>query len=181
MNGINVKYRAELYKVIDLTLPVAELGVAQGNFSRDMLNWPIPKLYSVDAWRTLKQKGDGGYDQEWHDKNYNDAVALLNQFGSRSIILRGLTYQMADCVPDESLGLLYLDGDHSYEGVTRDLEAWYSKVKPGEFIAGHDYLNQDYGVQKAVRDFTKSKKIFEVLTITENKWEDAGFIFRKPC
>lgn len=180
MNGMNVKYRRELNKVIDLSLPVAELGVAEGLFSRDMLNWDIPKLYSVDAWSKLNQKGDGGFDQSWHDKNYNNAKKLLSQFGDRSVILKGLTHEMASQVEDNSLGLLYLDGDHSFEGVMRDLNAWYPKVAKGGYVAGHDYLCADYDVQRAVRKFASENNIHEILTIEENSIQDAGFIFMKP-
>ena len=179
--GMSVKYRADLYKIIDLTKPVVELGVAEGNFSRDMLNWPITKLYSVDAWQTLSQRGDGGFEQSWHDSNYKKAVALLKPFGERSVIIRGLTYEVASQIPDESLGLLYMDADHSYEGVMRDLEAWYPKVIKGGYISSHDYLSGEYGVQQAVKDFTRKNKIFEVLTIPENKPADAGCLFKKPC
>lgn len=178
----HIKYRADLYKIIDCSLPVAEIGVAEGQFSRDMLNWPIPKLYSVDVWQTIHgQRGDGGNDQEWHEANYENAKALLKPFGERSVILRGLSRDMATCVLDESLGLLYLDGDHSYEGVMSDLRHWYPKVVKGGYIASHDYLMSHYGVQRAVKDFTAEYNIFEVLTIEENKAEDAGCLFRKPC
>lgn len=176
-----IKYRADLYKIIDCSLPVVELGVAEGNFSRDMLNWPIPKLYSVDAWQRLDQKGDGGFEQRWHDTNYQKAVKLLSQFGDRSVILRGLTYEMAREVQDESIGLLYLDADHSYEGVMRDLEAWHSKVIPGGVVATHDYFDVGYGVKRAFADFTKKNHIFEIHILPENKTVDAGAFFYKPC
>lgn len=178
---MEIKYRADLYKIIDTTKPVAELGVAEGLFSRDMLNWPIPKLYSVDAWKKLNQKGDGGFDQNWHDNNYNNAVKLLSQFGERSVILRGLTHEMAALVEDGSLGLLYLDGDHSYEGVMKDLESWYPKVCKGGVIATHDYFDPDYGVKRAFGDFTKKNRIFEIHILHENKTVDAGAYFFKPC
>lgn len=38
-----------------------------------------------------------------------------------------------------SLDFVFIDGDHTREGVKRDIIAWLPKVKPGGVIAGHDY------------------------------------------
>lgn len=41
-----------------------------------------------------------------------------------------------------------LDGDHSYEAVCADIDAWLPKMKPGGYITGDDFLWP--GVKKAV-------------------------------
>lgn len=38
----------------------------------------------------------------------------------------------------KSIGLLFVDGDHSYESVKCDYEAWLPHLAPGGFIAFHD-------------------------------------------
>lgn len=179
---MGIKYRVQLPQLVkELGLPSigVEIGVAEGYSSKDFLENGLEKLYSVDAWRTLNQSGDGGFEQEWHDKNYNDAVTRLTPFKERSIILRGLSSEVTDNVEDNSIGLLYLDGDHSYNGVIRDLTLWYPKVVKGGVIAGHDYLTRHYGVNQAVHDFTNNINA-KVHTIPENKNDDAGFYFIKP-
>ncbi len=40
--------------------------------------------------------------------------------------------------PDSSVDLVFLDGDHGFDGFRRDLIHWMPKVKPGGLIAGHD-------------------------------------------
>lgn len=40
---------------------------------------------------------------------------------------------------DGSLDFVFVDGDHSYEGVKRDIIAWLPKMKPNSVFAGHDY------------------------------------------
>lgn len=42
-------------------------------------------------------------------------------------------------VPDQSLDFIYIDGDHSYEAVKKDIVAWIPKVKIGGVISGHDF------------------------------------------
>lgn len=45
--------------------------------------------------------------------------------------------------PDESLDFVFIDADHSYEEVKRDIISWFPKIKPNGFLAGHDYHIQD--------------------------------------
>ena len=47
-----------------------------------------------------------------------------------------------------SIDFLMLDGDHSYEAVCADIDAWLPKMKPGGYITGDDFLWP--GVKKAV-------------------------------
>lgn len=38
--------------------------------------------------------------------------------------------------------MVFIDGDHSYEGATGDINAWMPHIKPGGIIAVHDYDKQ---------------------------------------
>jgi len=155
----------------------AEIGVAEGNFSHDLLQAGIPHLYMVDNWATIKNvKGDGNFAQHWHDKNFKRAKEQVQEFTDRYKILKGMSTHMATYVADESLSMVYLDADHSYEGALNDLTAWYPKVKPGGIIAGHDYLNPSYGIREAVSTFTNITPI----VIPENNSADASYYFIKP-
>lgn len=177
---MEIKFRSDLNKIIDVSLPAVEVGVAEGYFSRDMLAWGLPKLYMVDVWQTIQVFGDGSSDQEWHDKNYAAAVERVKPYGEKAVILKGLSVEMAKRVPDNSLGLVYLDAGHDFNAVMDDLKAWFPKVVCGGYIAGHDYLNEAYGVNQAVNLFCKDHGL-EPITIPEHKSEDAGFYFKKVC
>ena len=54
--------------------------------------------------------------------------------------------------PDHSFDLIFIDADHTYEGVLADLEAWYSKVRPGGIICGHDCEGRPHNFPQ--RDFS---------------------------
>ena len=50
--------------------------------------------------------------------------------------------------------LLFIDGDHSYQGCTSDLENWYPQLSTGGHIVLHDcYYGSASDVQEAVVDF----------------------------
>ena len=62
--------------------------------------------------------------------------------------------EAAERFDDASVDLVFIDGDHSENGVACDLAAWAAKVKPGGVIAGHDYESQKHpGVRRAVDRF----------------------------
>lgn len=179
-----IQYRRELWKVIKVKGGAAEIGVAEGYFSANMLGWTFTKgngmqgfpiVYMVDRWKeTPRQSGDASMPQIWHDGNLQQAILRTEKFGDRAKILRGPSVEMADEVPDHSLAFVYIDGDHSYEGVLADINAWYPKVVKGGVMAFHDYENPNYGVKSAVNDFVEESSI---QLIPEDKPEDAGAWF----
>jgi hypothetical protein len=64
-----------------------------------------------------------------------------------------------------SVHCVYVDADHSYEGVAADLDAWYPKIRIGGYIAGHDYHAGFPGVMKAVNE-----RFAGVQTFPDSSW-----------
>jgi len=71
-----------------------------------------------------------------------------------------------------SLDFVFIDGAHNYNAIRADIDAWLPKVKPGGYIGGHDYGNNEpgevNGVKKAV-DETFGKEI-EVFNSSWGSW-----------
>lgn len=57
---------------------------------------------------------------------------------------------------DKSIDLLFIDGNHTYEDVKRDIELWRPKVRG--VISGHDYEWES--VSRAVREMLPSHKVW---------------------
>lgn len=174
-----IRHRRDLWQVLTVPGDAAELGVAEGCFARDMLDWPykFPRVYLVDRWCCVPwQKGDSANPQSWHEANLRAAQARVKPFGDRAVFLRGNSADMAKSVPNGSLTLINIDGDHSYSGVLADIFAWYPKLKTGGIMAFHDYENPSYGVKQAVAEFCKGT--YEIHLLPEDKEEDAGAYFR---
>lgn len=178
---MEIKKRGELIKLIEyFSLPrtAAELGVAEGRFSKEMFNWGLASLYLVDIWETMPFiDGCASFDQTWHTKNFEEvyewAKAKENVF-----ILKGLSHKQSEYITDSSLGLVYVDSDHSYNGTKAEIKYWWPKLVPGGIMAFHDYANPDYGVKRAVIEHVKGEQNVNVI-IEDGNSDNIGCWIRK--
>lgn len=69
------------------------------------------------------------------------AEAKLSYFADRARLITLPSVEAAARVPDHSVDGVFIDGDHSYAQVVRDIDAWEPKVQLGGFISGHDFGN----------------------------------------
>ncbi len=161
----------------------AEIGVATGNYSRDILNWGVKYLRSVDLWAD-SPVSRCGIDDEKHEANYQEAVLKLrtcDDWETRSNILRMTSVDAAKLVPDGSLDFCYIDALHKYDetmGIYQDLRLWWPKVRSGGILAGHDYLTPSLGVNRAVTEFAAELGLRVHLVIEHQG--DASFWIKKP-
>ena len=183
---MKIQYRRELWRLFDgsHSLRIAEIGVAEGRHAEEiMLNWPfaIEKIYLVDRWKSVPdQKGDASQNEDWHSHNLLDAMVRMGPWIDESVFLQGGSEDMAGKVDDGSLDFVYIDADHSFMGCQKDINAWFPKLKPGGYMAFHDFENLAYGVKAAVHAFCGPKG-YTIRLIPEDKAEDAGAYFQKPC
>jgi cephalosporin hydroxylase len=57
---------------------------------------------------------------------------------------------------NEEISVLFVDGDHSYEGVSTDCQLWLPRVASGGYVGFHDYNNVAFdGVKRAADMYTK--------------------------
>ena len=64
----------------------------------------------------------------------------------------------------EEIDLLFIDGDHSYEGVVKDIEMAKRILPKGCYVGFHDlYCTRVPGVRKAFDEMIMEKKTFEYL------------------
>lgn len=142
----------------------AEIGVFEGTFSKQIAESVQPSsLYMIDLFTGWCDSGNEDGNNVVH-RNMDEMYKNLLAYSHDKPMLRVLKGKSADILstfPDNSLDMVYLDGDHSYAGVKTDLHAAFPKVRPGGWIMGHDYeMNMmkartwyDFGVKQAVDEF----------------------------
>ena len=127
------------------------------------------KLYGVDLFD----------DSYIHTKEGNSHLASQMKYiydvynqnlidaGVREVIkdIKGNTWEVASQFEDNSVDFVFIDADHNYESVKKDILSWLPKMKKGGIMSGHDYFNKTCGVKQAVDE------IFENVVIgTNNIW-----------
>ena len=178
---MQIKYRSQLkdlLKQFKMIGDSAEVGAASGLFSAEILSWGVPKLYMIDIWETKPFFGCASYEQSWHDFNYESAKKHVEKYGDKAIFLKGMSTDVVENIPAESLSFIYIDATHTYEAVLEDLKTYFPKLKKGGIMSGHDYLCKDYGVEQAVIEFC-SQMGYIPNTIPEESIENASFWFQK--
>jgi hypothetical protein len=150
----------------------AEIGVHKGDFSAQILQIVKPrKLHLIDPW---KHEDSPRYNKAWFggmagsqiemDKRYESVCARFsNQIQSGQIeIHREFSENALTQFSDGYFDWVYIDGNHLYEYVKKDLELSLEKTKPGGFITGDDYGVGGWwedGVRKAVDEFLQQKPV----------------------
>jgi hypothetical protein len=152
-----------------------EIGVWKGDFSARILAVTKPKkLHLVDPWKAATDPvyskalyGPGQVTQADMDRI---CEAVRGRFSKAAEVEfhRGTLADIAPGIADGSLDFAYVDGDHSYAGVTADLNGVLSKVRSGGLICGDDYALGHWwgdGVVRAVHEFIAANKMMVELLV----------------
>lgn len=160
--------RRELLAALPSGAVCAEIGTWRGDFAELILRDRQPReLLLIDAW---EHRGEDAYEDasyggrmEGGQQALDEMHAAVSERFAAEIargqvrIVRMRSTEAAATLAPASLDWVYVDGDHSYEGVKADLEAFFEAVKPGGLIAGDDYGHEGSwfgdGVQRAVEEF----------------------------
>ena len=129
-----------LYKSLPKNAVTVELGVWFGRSLCVAGEIARPKgirIYGVDIWEFPPK---GPRDPQYLTA-FSHVLANIRKFGLLgTVALLPMTSDMAAAwFEDESLDMVFIDADHSYEAVKRDIQTWEKKLKPGGILSGHDY------------------------------------------
>ena len=137
-----VKQRIKVEKMV-------EIGSYQGESTTLFAHMFNPKeLYAVDPFLNGYDEFDGSSTGDFTNVIHNFNLRI-NQFSCIKHI-KTLSYEAVDQFENDSLDFVYIDGDHTYEGVNKDITMYLPKIKVGGFIAGHDLGRES--VTKALRN-----------------------------
>lgn len=163
-----------------------EVGVYRGDLSLKLLEaFPKLILHLVDVWEPSDSESEyvksgdacGSLSFEEHTDNYKHVVGMF-KWTRRVFIHKKRSVVAANILLDRSMQFVYLDADHTLAAITKDINTWWPKVKPGGILCGHDYTTEEnqtgkFGVEKAVKQFAKDTSL-TVNLLGSNWW------IRKP-
>jgi hypothetical protein len=164
-----------------------EIGVHKGETSEALLRtFPQLHLFMVDPWATYetshayRKSGDGCASLTAREQAANCALATkrTEKFYNRRTIRAMESLQAArsfagladrlDNAFDGRFDFVFVDGDHTYNSVKADIEAWWPLVNNGGLLCGHDIDHPRdrrglWGVRRAVEEHAAATGLtFEV-------------------
>ena len=155
----------------------AELGVCRGINAVQLLFRAKPAmLFLVDTWEESKILRPPHEDPNlWYDDHFDSVSEIFEEeiVNGRVILHKQATTTFLASLPDSYLDWVYIDANHHYQFVKRDIDLSIKKVKSGGFIMGHDYMSNPrvWGVSiiRAVNERIQNGDI-KMEAITSEKW-----------
>jgi len=96
---------------------------------------PHATIWCVDPWREDRKS-----HEHWGANNFYEWQLNVGQWlGERVFGLRGTSEEVVDYFQPGELDMVFIDGDHTPEGIALDLKLWVPKVRQGGLILGHDW------------------------------------------
>ena len=163
-NCIVLSNRSELLRRLPKGGVVAEIGVADGDYSQEILALNEPsKLLLIDSWGSDRYAGGLASVQ----------TRFATEIASGSVeVRRGISISVLADLPPDSVDLAYIDTNHEYLTTASELRLCSTLVRDGGRIAGHDFCKGNpakglaYGVIRAVFEFcAKHNWRFEYITL----------------
>jgi hypothetical protein len=160
LDGVKlVSDRISVLRLLPKSARVAELGVGYGDFSKVLIKeLQAQEFVAIDTF-------DGSPRDKWgeplkvhqmtHHQYYLYNVAL-SQSACEIKTIEDWSWEGISKFDDAYFDFIYIDADHSYAAVKKDIEASAPKVKVGGYIQCNDFTHFDtdnyvhYGVPRAV-------------------------------
>lgn len=142
-----------------------EIGVASGKTSKTLLQrMPRLTLYLVDPWENQPYQKYMVYQTKKSYKAHfikqrEVALELTDFAKDRRIIVQDFSVNASKQFEDGFFDFVFIDADHRYKSVMKDMNSWFLKVREGGVFCGHDYGGrrspgrEEVQVRKAVDEF----------------------------
>lgn len=192
--------RNDLIRQIPRGLRWAEVGVYRGDFSETVLNICAPEEYLlIDSWtweiQEHKPFGDtpenfAGFAGKIHWEHFGDDPNGVQEKNYEYVkgrfagipavkVIRAMSVEAIQMLPDRHFDVMYIDANHQYEYVLRDMMEARNKLKLGglmlmnDFYEGPGGAEQNLGVIGAVNAFVK-RHDFHYVAMTYGSFADVA-------
>lgn len=156
----NLDYRTDrrdyLKEIVPQNAVIGEIGVFLGQLTVQMLRELNPKvIHCIDPWVEYGEPGirnNGAHIA-------NQVIPALKRLDKVQVHV-AQSQDIAGEFEDGYFDFLYIDGLHTYDQVTLDLDLYWPKVRVGGLIIGDDYAWQNSGV---IGDRTAGCSVFRAV------------------
>jgi predicted O-methyltransferase YrrM len=150
----------------------AEIGVYAGDHARMLLGvLNLQRLYLIDPYNP---------DDPDFAGHCKPKLPAAKEIAHRELKLWEAIIRWYEVTSDQAvhtitelLDFVYIDGNHSYDYVRRDIDNYLPLVRPGGFIGGHDYMMRgtpEISVKAAVDDYVAEHNL--TLHVSEGQYPE---------
>ena len=124
-----------LYRTAQNMETIVEIGSWKGRSTHALLSGCKGTVYAVDHFKGSNGEAVEHLEAQQHDI-YDIFLGNVGHFKNLKT-LKMSSEQAAKKFKDKSVDMVFIDGEHTYEGVKKDIGMWLPKAK--KIISGHDY------------------------------------------
>lgn len=146
---------------------IIELGANHGGFTIRLAymakKYNLKNIIAVDIWDSSHRQANM---DNISDESYNIFIQNINNnFVSENIDVIKMDSSKYGNIFNEEIALLFIDADHYYDGVVKDLLAWKNKVMIGGIIYMDDFgpWGGTPGPEGACFDVLLNNRDFEII------------------
>jgi len=135
---------------------IVEIGSYYGSSSCFLANGSAKeaKLFCIDTWKNHNMIGDRDDPNDINLLPHDTFEVFLkntNKYQKKIIPVRGWSYEVINLINKkiDKIDFLFIDGDHTYEGVKRDWSLYFPFLKTNSIVVFHDTAWAE-GVQRVI-------------------------------
>jgi hypothetical protein len=114
-------------------------------------------LYAVDTWAGVEDpssykndpSGVNNYSEALNDPNFVE-IFKKNMGDLPVVVLKGDSQQLYKEFIDDSVDMVFLDGNHNSPVIDNDIKNFLGKIRPKGLLCGHDHGNPETDVHWAI-------------------------------
>ena len=154
----STRFAKEYFK--DKKIIAIEIGTFMGYNAKSILKeLNVKKLYIIDPYEEYLDyiESEPESDQQLLSKAEKIARKRLKDFEDKIVWIKEYSDKAIKEI-NNNIDFIYIDGNHEYPYVIKDMENYYKKLKYGGILAGHDIAGWT-GVGKAFVEFCNKNKL----------------------
>lgn len=176
--------RTHLPKIINKNKPnIIEIGVEFGGFTDlyyDHITSIGGHIWLLDLWST---EGNDFFFSTRDGQVEKGHQQILKKYGDKKnvTLIKGSSFEKHSTFDDNFFDWIYIDADHSYNGIKTNIEKWFPKLKVGGVFSGHDYdphpnniVYSHFAINKVVHE-----KFDENFDLTNEDYYKSWFFYKK--
>jgi len=133
--------------LLNKKINVIEIGARYGDSSEILIkNFNIDTYIIIDPYKSYDEYKVDGFNEtiklDQDDKIFNDVKSKLQKLHNNVIFYRNYSNNKdtIHSIEDNSIDLIFIDGNHAYKYVLGDLVNYYPKLKEGGIMCGDDFF-----------------------------------------